>query len=295
MVDGTQWTILSLLAWGSKFLEARGFSTPRLDCELLLGHVLGFKRIELYTNFERPVSNVELASLKVLLERRLANEPIAYIIGTKSFMGHSFVVNSDVLIPRCETEILVERVSDYIRQTNLVNPRILEIGVGSGCIGLSLLKEHKDAWLTGIDLSAAAIRVAEKNAARLGLASDRHCFVSGNALLEETWRQIGQSFSIIVSNPPYIADSESEDLPCSVKDYEPHMALFAGDDGLEFYRSLASFGAQVLAPTGRLFVELGYQQGHKVSALFAASAWHSPQLTKDYCGHIRVWDGCHDS
>lgn len=285
------WNILKLIRWGNQYLAHRGFETPRLDCELLLSFSLKLERVALYANYDRPLSSIELSEFRKLIERRLNHEPIAYITGKKEFMGFDFSVTKDVLIPRPDTELLVERVAEFIRSNNLdqITKKIslLEIGIGSGCIGLSLLKMFDNLILTGWEISSSAICVAKENAKKLNIEESRYNFLVKDALIEKSWQK-NLKFSIIVSNPPYIRQEELETLPLSVRNFEPHKALFAEENGLSFYKAISRYGFCSLENNGHVFFEMGYKQSNEVIKIFVEEGWKEIGIYKDYSGYERV-------
>ena len=235
---------------------------PRLDAELLLSHLLEIRRLDLYLQFERPLSSAELADYKALIKRRVNNEPVACIIGKKEFWSRDFIVSPAVLIPRPDTEVLVEVVLDFIKSSEK-NEELsgFEFGIGSGNIAITLLAELPKSNITAIETSVEAIDIAKKNADFHGV-SDR---------LEITSHELGDTgdkYNFIVSNPPYIPTSEINELPPSVKDYEPHEALDGGEGGLKFYRVLTPWASAHLKEGGFYAVEIGEEQGDAVKEIF---------------------------
>lgn len=285
-------TIEQLLRWSTDFLTKKGFSSARLDTELMLGHALKLRRIDLYLRFDQPLSRRELADFKTLLLRRLQHEPIAYIIGSREFMSLSFAVDARVLIPRSETELLVERAIAFGKSL-AKDLRILEIGVGSGCIGLSLLHYLPGSSLVAWDLSPAAIELCKFNAQAHSILETRIEFKCADALDELNWKHLDK-FDIIISNPPYIANHERECLSRSVIDFEPELALFGGEEGLVFYERFAKTAHAHLHPGGRLFVEIGKDQGQSVLALLESHQWRDITVLKDYSKHDRIVEGSYD-
>jgi len=278
------WTILELIDWGKTYLTEKGFDEARLTIELLLAYALHRPRIELYTKFDQPLSPEELAAFKLLIQRRLRHEPLQYITGTAGFMGLTFEVNSAVLIPRQETEVLVERVVAYAMSMN-VPLRLLDVGCGSGCITVSCAKMLQNAEAIGIDVSEEALAVAARNAAANGVA-DRTQFVRAN-IHNATIQEFAGPFHIVVSNPPYISEKEFALLDPDVQQYEPKQALADGGDGLSFYRTLASRGNDLLTPGGVLFAEHAYDQSEDVMRIFTSAGWKSVEPFKDYSGQWR--------
>lgn len=283
------WTVQKVLAWSTGWLKEKSkddvaSQTPRLDVELILAHVLDCDRMRIYLELDRPLGKDERDRFKALLRRRAEGEPIAYIVGYRDFYRHRFTVNPSVLIPRADTEILVEQSLNLIAQ--VAAPTILDVGTGSGCIALSLALARPDAVVTGWDISEAALVVARLNKETLACENIRfECRdVKTDAFLH-------QQFSLIVSNPPYIMRSEEVSLSVSVKGFEPHVALFDDDvDGLSFYRILAQRAKEWLLPGGVLAVECGHTQAHQIADIFTQSSKEFIELTitKDLGGLQRV-------
>lgn len=275
--------VVELLKRSRDWLAERDVPSPRLDAELLLGHVLGLDRLRLYTAFDRPVDPPELERMRGLIRRRAAGEPIAYIVGHKEFYGRDFAVDARVLIPRPDTELLVERALAALPAEGLV----LDYGVGSGAIGLTLLAERPALKLLAVDVSRDALEVAKQNAAALGVA-DRAGFVHSDGFARVPERFRG-GFAGIVANPPYIPDADRDGLPRDVRDFEPPGALFAGD-GLEHYRRIAAEARAWLQPGGWLGLEVGQGQSDAVAALLAG--WPELVVTPDLAGIPRVVEAC---
>jgi release factor glutamine methyltransferase len=250
---------------------------PRRDAELLLAHVLQCDQAALLTHPERLLSTSESDQLESLLKRRLASEPMQYITGSQEFFGLLFEVTPAVLIPRPETEHLVEAALEHIAPET--NARIVDVGTGSGAIAVSLAHARPLAHLTAVDLSPAALEVARRNAQRHGVL-DRVTFHQSNLLASVD----GTDFDVVVSNPPYIA--EGEDLEPQVSNYEPHPALYAGPTGLEVYERLIPEARKVLKPGGWLLLEIGFGQQPAVEALLRG--WRSVSVVHDLQGIPRV-------
>lgn len=283
------WTMANLLSWCTGYFQDKALDTPRLDAELLLAHSLGLKRLDLYLKFDQLLKPEELANFKVLLKRRVAHEPAAYIIGKKEFWSREFEVTRDVLIPRPDTEILIECVLDALKRCRGgVSPPALgfEMGVGSGIIAVTLLAECPELNMTAIDVSEAAIAVAQKNAQRHGVSS-RLKMIQKDFLADDAFSGIHDTFNFIVSNPPYISTREMAVLPPSVKDFEPHLALDGGEGGLRFYHKVLDLALSRLNTHGFVAVEIGEDQGEAVVQLFREAGF-TTQLKKDYAGLDRV-------
>jgi len=280
------WTILEMLQWGTSYLAEKGFEESRLTVELLLAHTLQLKRIQLYTNFDRPLGEDELSAFKLSFQRKLQHEPLQYILGSTEFMGMEFAVDKRVLIPRPETEVLVETSVHFLREHFSGQPvRILDIGTGSGCIAVSLAKMVGNASVTAIDVSEEALAVAEVNAKKNGV--EERVKLTVQDILHAGENDFPETFHLIVSNPPYISAKEFADLPPEIRDHEPSSATTDGGDGLSFYRHVARTGRGWLDPRGAVIVEFAYNQPELVSQIFAAAGWQGIQVTKDYDGNPR--------
>ncbi len=276
------WTVLDLLKWTASYFAGKGIENGRLDAELLLAEILQLNRIGLYLNFDRPVQSDELAAFRALIERRARREPIAYILGRCEFWSLTFKVGPDVLIPRGDTETLVEAALQVLPQGG----SLLDIGVGSGAIALAIAHERPDAQVEGIDISPAALALATENAQTLGLAA-RVTLRQGDLFALNASRQ----YDVIVSNPPYIAAGEQATLMPEVRDFEPALALFAGDDGLDCYRALIPAAKGALRNSGYLLVEVGAGQAAAVAELLAVAGYAEIFTNRDLAGIDRVVAG----
>ena len=275
-------TIRDILYESTKALETADIPSARLDAEVLLSFCLGCDRLEFYKNPDITISETQIAAFKNLIARRLQWEPVAYITGRKEFWSFSLEVNSSVLIPRPDTEIIVEEALDIYRNFTPLSVRILDIGTGSGAIALVLALEIAGAEVIATDISAAALTLAQKNAAALGL-KERIDFRLGNL-----FEPVAGLFDIIVSNPPYIATQEYEELPVSVKDFEPREALLAGVSGLEFYEKLIYSAAGFLQKNGWLLLEIGAKQESGVRGIMESCGFYdSIEMRRDYAGLAR--------
>jgi release factor glutamine methyltransferase len=244
-------TILSVLTWSKGLLKAQAIDSFRIDAELLLAHILGVRRTDLIIHRDRPLTEQELDKYQKLIARRIKREPIAYIIGAKEFFGRVFQVNPHVLIPRPETEALVEHAVLDVPKEGMA----LEIGVGSGAVIVTLLCERGDLIAYGNDISAQAVKTARSNARTHGVSDRLHLFV-GDAL-----SALKTTFSLILANPPYIAVSEASSIDDDVVLYEPIDALFGGKDGLDIVKEIISESPRYLVSGGMLIMEVGH--GHK--------------------------------
>lgn len=282
MTTQPAWTIERILKTTHDYFAGKGLDSPRLDAELLLAQVLGVKRVVLYTHFDRPLSDAERDAYRVLVKRRAAFEPVAYILGEREFYGRAFQVQRDVLVPRPETEHLIDEVVAWVKTRELATPRIVDVGVGSGAIAVTLALELPQATVHAVDLSAAALQVARDNASRLGAQVTFH---EGDLLGPV---KDDATFDIVVSNPPYIGTSERDQVQRDVLDHEPHLALFAGEDGLAVIRRLVVDAAAVVRARGLLAFELGDTQKEAVRALLERGPWTNIRFAADLAGHARV-------
>jgi release factor glutamine methyltransferase len=279
----TAWTVLSLIEWSADHLAAQGFDEARLHVELLVAHVLNYSRLQLYTNFDKPLTTEELSRFKELFKRRLAHEPLQYIVGETYFMGLRFCVDSRVLIPRPETEELVDRTLAAIKSLGKENVAVLDIGTGSGNIAIALATLAPSARLTSLDVSADALAVARNNA-ELHVV-DSISFVHADVFSDEL---PPEKFDIIVSNPPYISLREFSSLPPEVRDFEPRAATTDEGDGFRFIRRIAELAMQKLNREGFLLMELAYNQSTQAQTLLADAGLREIQVFDDYARIPRI-------
>lgn len=277
------WTILSLIERTTTHLAENGIDDARLNTELLLSHVLTFSRLQLYTNYDRPISDEELQRFKELLRRRLKHEPLQYILGETEFMGFPLYVNHRVLIPRPETELLVERTRDAIAGMGLANIDILEIGTGSGNISIALERFVSNASITSIDASEQAQQVAQSNLKR----NDTSRITLLHASVFDDFLP-GIAYDIIVSNPPYISRAEYDLLQPEIKEYEPRMATTDDADGLTFIRRICEVAVDKLRPGGYVFIEIAHNQSEAATRISAAAGLQYVTVFRDYDGHPRI-------
>ena len=263
------WTILKLIRWTEARFKKEGLPTPRLDAEVLLAESLGMDRVGLYTHFDQPLQPAELTRFKKLIRRRMAHEPLTYITGKREFWSLPFKVTPDVLIPRPETEGLVEEALRLLADPERCGRggRILEIGTGSGAIIIALAKELPSASLVATDFSEKALALARENAAAIGVG-ERIQFLHGD-LFAPLERE--SPFDLILSNPPYISRSEFASLAPEVRDFEPRIALDGGEDGLTFFRRALPRVGRYLQPAGWFLTEIGAGQDPEVQKIAAAT------------------------
>lgn len=276
-------TVRDILNESTKALEAADIPSARLDAEVLLSFCLGCDRLEFYKNPDMSISEKQFTAFRNLIARRLQWEPVAYITGRKEFWSFTLEVNSSVLIPRPDTEIIIEEALNIYRNFTSLPVRILDIGTGSGAIALALALEIAGAKVVATDISIAALSLAQKNAATLGL-KEKIDFRQGNL-----FEPVDGLFDIIVSNPPYIAAKEYEELPASVKAFEPREALLAGESGLEFYEKLIYQADGYLQKNGWLLLEIGAKQEAGIRGIIEGSGFYdSIEMRRDYAGLPRV-------
>lgn len=291
-------TIREALNEAATILRAAGVNDPRREAASLLMWTIARDRAYLFTHDEEAVDAESAARFRESVERRASGEPAQYITGRQEFYGLEFEVTRDVLIPRPETELLVETALELLKETG--SPLVCDVGVGSGCIAVALLCERKDARALGLDVSPAALAVAARNAARHNV-SERltlrlsDCFEAldedeaSAARTDSPARSDGFArFDMIVSNPPYVAEEEMEGLQREVRDYEPRTALTPGGDGLAIIRRLIADAPGRLAPGGLLLIEIGFNQHERVARLVDPSAWRLLDIHRDLQGIPRI-------
>ena len=281
------WRVVDLLDWTVGYFQQHGIPNPRLDAEVLLAHLLEKTRLQLYLHFEMPVFQEHLTPFRELIKKRIAHTPVSYLTNRKEFMSLDFYVDERVLIPRPETEQLVET----ILTTKTENPqRLLELGTGSGVIATSLALQQPEWEIVATDISEPALTVAQKNA-ETHACTEQIKFLSGDLFepIEAINTNGNTRFDWIVCNPPYVKNTERDTLSPDVRDYEPEIALFAGDDGLVVIRRLIAEAPKHLAPGGKLIFEIGERQADSVRALInAESTYCTYQLFKDYAEKERI-------
>lgn len=281
------WRVVDLLDWTVGYFQQHGIPNPRLDAEVLLGHLLEKTRLQLYLHFEMPVFQEHLTPFRELIKKRIAHTPVSYLTNRKEFMSLDFYVDERVLIPRPETEQLVETI--LTRKTETPQ-RLLELGTGSGVIATSLALQQPEWEIVATDISEPALTVAQKNAETHACTAQIK-FLSGDLFepIEAINTNGNTRFDWIVCNPPYVKNTERDTLSPDVRDYEPEIALFAGDDGLVVIRRLIAEAPKHLAPGGKLIFEIGERQADSVRALIdAESTYCTYELFKDYAEKERI-------
>ena len=284
--EATVHTIAEAINEAASVLRAAGVSEARREAGSLLEHATGRDRTFLITHGDESLTTDDAQRFREWVARRAAGEPLQYITGRQEFYGLDFEVTPEVLIPRPETELLVETALELLRETEA--PIICDVGIGSGCIAVALLNKRRDARAVGLDISPAALAIAARNAARHGvaerltlLASD--CFAS----LDENERDRAR-FSLIVSNPPYVVESDMEGLQREVREHEPHVALTPGGDGLSIIRRVIDESPRHLARGGHLLLEIGFNQHEQVARLINPHTWTLLRIHKDLQGIPRT-------
>ena len=280
-----EWTIESVLRWATDDFRGRGIDSPRLDAEILLGRALSCSRIQLIADAKRQLEAEELARFRELVKRRRAREPIAYILGEREFYGRTFRVDRRVLVPRPDTETLVD-VALQRTARRAMSMRVLDLCTGSGCVALTLARERPTTLVYAADLSAEALAVARDNALRLGAYNV--AFREG-----DLFAAVGGAprFDLITANPPYIAAGEIASLQAEVRDHEPRLALEGGADGLDVVRRLVGEAPAHLAPEGTLAVEIGFGEAEATAAIFSEAGLDEVEIKRDYGRVERVVSG----
>lgn len=278
------WTIGKLLTWTTDYLKKGGSTSPRLDAEVLLAHACGRQRIELYTTFDQEPAEEAKVAFRELVRRRNEGTPVAYLVGYKEFYSLQFEVNPDVLIPRPETEHLVVAALDRAKEAGTQELNLVDVGTGSGAIAVTIAKHLKNCRMTAIDKSSAALAVARRNAEKHQLGEDRISFLESDLL---SALPQDAKFDFVLSNPPYVSQAEYEQLPATVRKFEPQMALVAGPDGSEVIARLLLEAQLKLNPRGYCIFEFSPMLYPRLSS-FVGTGWDAPQVTKDLAGLARI-------
>lgn len=276
------WRIIDIVNWAEKYFSQNQFTNPKLEIEWLLRSLLKCNKLDIYLRFEEPLDKKQLSILKSWIKRRVKNnEPLQYITGSCEFYGRRYILNSKVLIPRQETERLIDIVID---KSKLVEyPDIIDVGTGSGCIASTLALEISKSNVLGIDISLDAIEIAEENKSRLNVKNV--FFHEMNILIDIPFK----TCDFLISNPPYISQNEMKNLPKEIKNFEPHIALTDFDDGLIFYHRLGEIGKDMLKLNGWIILEVGRREhSSKVYSIFKNLHYRNLELIKDFNGDNRV-------
>lgn len=276
-------TVAEILERTTAYFQQKGLESPRLDAQLLIGHALKKSRLQLYVNFDYPLNERELAVARELVRRRAQHEPVAYIIGEKEFAGRPFKVAPGVLVPRPDTEVLVEIIQRELGED--ASGRLLEFGIGSGAIALTLAANNPQLEVVATEISAVAAGIAQENARALDVADRVQILQQGD------FAGIDGQFQALVSNPPYISQDEAPTLAPDILRHEPHEALFAELNGLQWYRFLASEAHRLVVPGGFLAVEIGHTQREAVESIFRDAGLQAIASEKDYASNDRVVTG----
>ena len=282
--DGV-WSIKRVLSWAADDLKRRGNESARLEVELLLGRVLGLDRIGLIMQSERPLTPAELGQFRELFKRRRTGEPVAYLLGEREFYGIMLRVDARVLVPRPDTERLVEVALERTRERSMLG-RALDLCTGSGCVAIAFARQRPTWRVTASDISEGALAVATGNAHRSGAI--RNLRLVQGSLFEGV---SGERFELITANPPYIAAGELAELPVDVRDFEPRLALDGGEDGLDLVRLIAAQAAAHLTPGGLLALEIGADQGRKSLDILREHGYRDVELARDLGSRDRVVSG----
>jgi release factor glutamine methyltransferase len=277
-------TVLEAIQKSSNYLKLKGVTSPRLQTELLLAHLLKMPRMKLYLNFERILTIPETDTLRELIKSRGRREPLQHIIGSTSFCGSEIAVNRHVLVPRPETELLAEAGWQFLSTRNPQPATALDFCTGSGCIAIALAAKCPAAKIIATDLSPDALTIAKENAARNQLTGHIEFFHGdGFAALPD-----GNRFDLIISNPPYIPSAEIATLQPEVRDFDPRIALDGGADGLDFYRLIAAQAAARLKTSGKIMLEFGDEQAEALRQIFEAENWIVEAIKEDYSHRARI-------
>lgn len=280
----TTWRVVDIIQSSEDYLSKKGVPDPRLDAELLLGDVIQKQRLELYLFFDRPMAKHELDQYREFIRRRGEREPLQHILGQTGFMNLILKTGPEALIPRPETEVLVEQAIHLMKERQA---KILDIGTGSGCIAVSLAVELPNAEVHALDISEEALAMAKEN------ADMNDTEVSFSALdIMKSLPELDQRYDLVVSNPPYIAPEEKSALQAEVRDFDPPEALFDDADGLSFYRRFANILPELLGPQGRFLFEFGGSAQEKaVLDIFSEKGYKDLEIIQDYNGDPRVITG----
>jgi len=279
------WTILKLLHWTTDYFKRNKVAEPRASAEVLLAHLLSEDRLFLYLNYDRPMETEELTAFRTFVKRRIAGEPSQYITGMQEFWSLPFRVSPDVLIPRPETEVLLETVLEFLGSPD-PEVSVVDLGTGSGAIAVALARELRVINLVATDSSMAAVKLAQENALMNQIDSKIH-FVCADMF--SAFSSTSAKFTVVATNPPYVSHAEFSKLSPEIRDYEPRYALDGGPDGLAAIRRIIKEAPTVLSPKGALIMEIGADQAESVSALVKDSRhYESYRIIRDYSGLDRV-------
>ncbi len=283
--DSKIWTVKDVLFWTSDYFSEKDIPSPHLNAELLIAHVLECSRLDLYMKYDRPLAERDLSLIKKLIKSRASHYPIQYLLGSTEFYGIPIIVEEGALIPRPETEILVDAVISYIKKSDQKTWTMLDIGTGTGNIPIAISKSFKDTekdiHIVATDISGKAIQLAGKNIDNLKIENI-------TLLLSDIFDKVTKTYDCIISNPPYVSENEFKELPKEVRDHEPKEALFAKEDGLEFYHTILKNAGKYLKDDGRIFFEIGAYQKDGVSKLAEEYNYKIIDIKQDYNDFDRV-------
>ena len=275
------WRVIDLIEWAESYFEKKSFEKPRTEIEWLLCSLLDCERLDLYLRYDEPLSKSQLETLRDWVKRRLTKEPLQYITGACEFYGREFIITPDVLIPRPETERLIDIALTKLNAVK--SPKILDIGTGSGCIAITMAKERPDAKVVGVDNSIRALKIAERNSIHLEVTE--YSFIEMN-ILKSTPKGM---FDLLISNPPYISKKEIPELMKDVIGFEPESALTDYSDGLTFYKRFSEIAPKIVHNNSLLILEVGLKEHpQKVYDIFFDQGYTSIEIIKDYNGDDRV-------
>ena len=275
------WRIVDLIQWSESYFRDKSHQNPRLEIEWMLRSLLNCERLDLYMRFDEPLSGTQLSTLRSWVKRRSKNEPLQYITESCEFFGREFFVDTRVLIPRPETERLIDEAIKSIKHVR--SPNILDIGTGSGCIAITLAKEIKNSNVIGIDKSIGSLQVSKKNSAELNV--ENVTFFEMDILNQYP----KEKFDLVISNPPYVPKSEMSGLMNDVKDFEPEIALTDFDDGLTFYKRISKIIPHILKDDSSCILELGIgNHPENVLSIFKQLGYSNLETINDYNGDKRV-------
>jgi release factor glutamine methyltransferase len=283
----SEWTIIKLIQWAANYFDSRDIDSPRTTAEILLAHALNARRIDLYLRYDQPLNSDERDRFKALIKRRVNREPVAYIVGHKEFWSMDLEVTRDVLIPRPETECLLERALERLTRESDQQPKfILELGTGSGAVILALASEKPRHFYWGTDISFTAIQVARRNATRHGLNAGIH-FIVADWLT--AFKVQGGLFDLIISNPPYVGSGDLIKLQPEIQAYEPLTALDGGENGLRYLRQIIQSAYLYLKPAGVLLLEMSDDHKAQLKQIISACGQYEDiEFYKDYSGYDRI-------
>ena len=270
------WTISKLLDWTTNEFTKININSPKQNAETILAHVLNIKRLDIYLQLEKGISEEKLEIIFNMISRRKDKEPLQYILGETEFYGYRIFVNSSVLIPRPETELLVEKIIKEERNIN----SILDIGTGSGAIAIALAKKLKEVTIDATDISEDALRIANQNAML-------NC-VNINILKSDIFENVLSRYDLIISNPPYISLTDYEELPTEIKNFEPRSALLADNNGLFFYNKILQNAKEYLTESGKIYFEIGYDQAEEITEIAKENGFSDIGVFKDLNGFDRI-------